>query len=93
MFRLEVAANSQINVNSTRSRPVDDEVDLEEALARLQGRAEGIRAWLDEHHSADLARNAHLHEGTAERAYWHSGYHCAIADMLGLLRGQRAHKT
>ena len=91
MFKPKVRVGSSFDVDPIG--PVPDQVEFEEAIARMRKRAEGIRAWLKENHSADLATHAYLDEGTPERAWWHSGYQCAIADALGLLTGRRADRT
>ena len=86
MRRLRVRGGS--DEASFEPRPVSEEVDLDEAVARFAKRAEGIRAWLAEDHSDDLATRAYLDEGTVERAYWHAGYAVAMSDAIRFLTGR-----
>lgn len=89
MIRLKVAADSRDPVNLESPEPMSDDAGLEDALARLQERAEGIYAWLEDNHSGDMNRHAHLQEGSVERAYWHSGYAVATMDAIRLITGQK----
>ena len=54
-------------------------------LDKIQKRADGIREWLRANHPEVKAEQAHLDEGTPERAYWHAGYSSALTDILRLL--------
>lgn len=54
-------------------------------LAELSSRMAGIGAWLDQSASHHLAQHRHLETNTAEAAYWHAGYHQALADAIRLL--------
>ena len=89
MRRLKVAADSRDPVNLKSSEPLSDDADFEDALAKLRDRAEGIYAWLEDNHSSDMNRHAHLQEGSVERAYWHSGYAVAMMDAIRLITGQK----
>ena len=59
---------------------------MTELIASMSIRLDDIRKFL---HQASqqllLAKQAHLDEGTAERAYWHAGYASALQDLLLLL--------
>ena len=90
MRRLKVAENPLDPVNLESPEPQSDDAGLEDALARLRDRAEGIYAWLEDNHSTDMNRHAHLQEGSVERAYWHSGYAVATMDAIRLISGQKA---
>ncbi len=52
---------------------------------KLSERVAGIEKWLDEQKFAVKVEQAHLRDGTKERAYWHYGYMVALKDVLGLL--------
>lgn len=54
-------------------------------LAELSSRMAAIGTWLDQSASHHLAQHRHLDTGTAEAAYWHAGYHQALADAVRLL--------
>ncbi len=61
---------------------------MEEAGAELKVlrmRMAGIGAQLDADWSEKLQAQLHLDRGTTECAYWHSGYHQALADVLNLM--------
>ena len=58
---------------------------------KLKSRADGIAAWLRENHPEIKREQAHLDEGTPERAYWHSGYCVALRDVLRLME-QELHR-
>lgn len=51
---------------------------------KLDKRASGIRDWLIANHPECEKEQAHLKEGTPERAYWHFGYYMALEDVLNL---------
>jgi hypothetical protein len=51
---------------------------------KLTKRADGLRDWLAQNHPECRTEQAHLNEGTPERAYWHFGYLMAIRDILDL---------
>ena len=87
MFKPMVRVGASFDVDPVE--PGHDRVEFEEAIALLRDRADGIRAWLNEDHKEDLATNAYLHEGTVERAWWHSGYQVALRDAIGVLTGKR----
>jgi hypothetical protein len=48
----------------------------------ISGRAAALCRWLCEVAPYAAADQRHLDEGTPERAYWHSGYLAALADVL-----------
>jgi hypothetical protein len=51
-------------------------------LEAISARMAGVAAWLDQTASDHLADHRHLDHQSAESAYWHSGYHQALADIL-----------
>jgi hypothetical protein len=56
----------------------------------IEDRINGLAEWLDENAPDASLEQAHLDEGSSERAYWHHGYLAALRDLQALLRGQRA---
>jgi hypothetical protein len=57
--------------------------DLQMLRARMAGIGERLEgAW-----SEKLREHLHLDRGSKECAYWHSGYHQALADLLCLVEG------
>lgn len=60
-------------------------VDLQILRARMTGLGER----LDSVWSTQLREHLHLDRGTKECAYWHSGYHQALADLISLIEGPR----
>jgi len=52
---------------------------------KLKNRADGISDWLKVNHPEVAKESKYLDEGSAERAYWHSGYAVAIYDIMRLL--------
>ncbi len=54
-------------------------------LKVLRMRMAGIGAQLDSDWAAKLSAQLHLDRNTMECAYWHSGYHQALADVLSLM--------
>ncbi|HVZ04393.1 hypothetical protein [Hyphomicrobium sp.] len=56
-------------------------------LQILRARMAGIGERLDSVWSEKLRDHRHLDRGTKECAYWHSGYHQALADLLCLIEG------
>jgi len=67
--------------HATRSRPRLEAV-LEKRIAPLS-------QWLAQHAPYCAADQAHLDEGTRERAYWHYGYVIALTDVREVLRNGR----
>jgi len=67
--------------NSGRARP-----HLE---ALLERRIAPLEKWLEEHAPHCATEQAHLNEGTRERAYWHYGYVVALTDVRAVLRNGR----
>lgn len=60
-------------------------VDLQILRARMTGLGER----LDSVWSTQLREHLHLDRDTRECAYWHSGYHQALADLISLIEGPR----
>ena len=54
-------------------------------LAEISNRMTGVAAWLDQAAAHHLAEHRHLDIDTPEAAYWHAGYHQALADALRIL--------
>ncbi len=54
-------------------------------LQALRTRMAGIGERLDGAWSEKLREHLHLDRGTKECAYWHSGYHQALADLLSVV--------
>ncbi len=54
----------------------------------IEDRIRGLSVWLDEN-EPEMDRQAHLDEGSSERAYWHLGYLTALRDIRDLLTGRR----
>lgn len=54
-------------------------------LSDISARMAGIGLWLEQEAGAHLSEQRHLDRQTSESAYWHSGYHQALADVLRLL--------
>ncbi|MEQ1718268.1 MAG: hypothetical protein ABL907_20185 [Hyphomicrobium sp.] len=55
--------------------------DQNAALLLIEYRAKALEAWLSEARPI-LSSQKHLDRHTAECAYWHSGYHQALQDVL-----------
>lgn len=55
----------------------------------LRLRLAGLGAELDGRWAEKLDAQLHLDHDTSESAYWHAGYHQALADVLSLI-AQRA---
>lgn len=56
----------------------------------LHDRMSGIGERLDGPWAKALREQRHLDRDTNECAYWHSGYHQALADVLALLSDRKA---
>jgi hypothetical protein len=54
-------------------------------LQKMRARMAGIGERLEGPWAAKLNEQRHLDRDTTESAYWHSGYHQALADMLQLM--------
>ncbi len=54
----------------------------------IEDRINRLAAWLAAN-GQECIEQAHLDEGTRERAYWHFGYLVALRDIRELLRGNR----
>ncbi len=66
----------------------DEGSDMDKAAAELKVlrmRMAGIGAQLDADWATKLNAQLHLDRNTAECAYWHSGYHQALADVVSLM--------
>lgn len=59
-------------------------------LMMLKLRMAGMGAQLDGNWSKVLEAQRHLDRDTDECAYWHAGYHQALADVLGVLSQSQA---
>ncbi len=59
--------------------------DASAHLKMLRLRMAGIGVQLDAGWSEKLDAQLHLDRDTAECAYWHAGYHQALADVLNLV--------
>ncbi|MBS0238448.1 MAG: hypothetical protein JSS54_00735 [Proteobacteria bacterium] len=59
--------------------------DVRADLGALHARMAGIGSRLGGDWAEKLERQLHLDLGTAECAYWHSGYYQALADVLDLM--------
>lgn len=71
----------------------DEGSDMEEAGAELKVlrmRMAGIGAQLDADWAEKVKTQLHLDRDTTECAYWHSGYHQALADVLHLMTLRRS---
>jgi hypothetical protein len=55
----------------------------------IDNRIDGLAEWIAEN-APECNEQAHLDEGTRERAYWHHGYLTALRDLRELLRGSRS---
>ncbi len=55
----------------------------------INDRIDSLTEWLTEN-APECSEQAHLDEGSPERAYWHHGYLTALCDLRELLRGQRS---
>ncbi|HPG88324.1 MAG TPA: hypothetical protein PLD46_01625 [Hyphomicrobium sp.] len=60
-------------------------MDKNRELAELSNRMSGIGAWLDQTAAHHLTESRHLDIDTSEAAYWHAGYHQALADAIRVL--------
>ena len=54
-------------------------------LAEISNRMTSVATWLDQSAARHLQAHRHLDTDTAEAAYWHAGYHQALADALRIL--------
>ena len=57
--------------------------------ALLEKRIAPLSRWLAQHAPYCGTEQAHLDEGTRERAYWHYGYVVALTDVRDVLRNDR----
>lgn len=74
----------------TPARPVAARPRLRPHLeALLDKRIVPIEKWLEEHAPLCAVEQAHLDEGSRERAYWHYGYVVALTDIRAVLRNGR----
>ncbi|WP_414464138.1 hypothetical protein [Hyphomicrobium sp. DY-1] len=64
--------------------------DVSADLKMLQLRMAGMGAQLDGNWSKILETQRHLDRDTDECAYWHAGYHQALADVISLLSASQA---
>jgi hypothetical protein len=61
---------------------------IKEADQNIDDRIDRLAEWLAAN-APECIEQAHLDDGTRERAYWHYGYLTALRDMRELLRGNR----
>jgi hypothetical protein len=54
-------------------------------VVALTQRCTSIREWIEDEAPETLSEQAHLAEGSAERAYWHHGYQAALRDVIQLV--------
>jgi hypothetical protein len=64
--------------------------DCRSDLQMLRARMTGIGERLDGAWAEKLREHLHLDRNTTECAYWHSGYHQALADALELISKARS---
>jgi hypothetical protein len=57
--------------------------------ALLEKRIAPLSKWLAQHAPYCVTEQAHLDDGSRERAYWHYGYAVALADVRDVLRNGR----
>jgi hypothetical protein len=62
--------------------------DVNAELTMLRLRMAGIGAQLDGRWSKTLDEQRHLDIDTNESAYWHSGYHQALSDVINMMSKQ-----
>lgn len=55
----------------------------------IDQRIDDLTDWLAANCPSCTHEQAHLDEGTRERAYWHYGYLVALRDLRDLLAGRR----
>lgn len=63
--------------------------DCGSELQMLRARMSGIGERLEGPWAEKLREHLHLDRGTTECAYWHSGYHQALADILNMMSKNR----
>ena len=66
---------------------------MEERLAAVDALVErlaALEAWLRTSAADALRGQHHLDQDRPERAYWHSGYHTAMVELLPLITGSAA---
>lgn len=59
-------------------------------LEMLRARLSGLSAHLEGPWAKALEPQRHLDQETAESAYWHSGYHQALNDILQMMARREA---
>jgi hypothetical protein len=64
--------------------------DGKSGLTMLRLRMAGIGAQLDGAWSEALDTHRHLDRDTNECAYWHAGYHQALADVIAMMSKSQA---
>lgn len=52
--------------------------------SKINRRTVGLLEWIERNCPEITKEQAHLREGTPERAYWHFGYLMALRDVLAL---------
>lgn len=63
-------------------------MSIKRKISLLEQRRDDIREWLDLEAPFAEVDQRHLDADTPERAYWHHGYHAALADIIALLDAQ-----
>jgi hypothetical protein len=59
-------------------------------MEALSDKINGMTRWLAENAPYCETLQKHLDDGTAERAYWHYGYLCALKDIVSLVNRRSA---
>jgi hypothetical protein len=59
-------------------------------MTALSDKISGMTRWLAENAPYCAMLQKHLDEGTAERAYWHYGYLCALKDIVSAINRSSA---
>ena len=54
-------------------------------IQAISSKAEALKQWLAENAPGCAISQMHLEQGTAEQAYWHYGYFCALRDILTII--------
>lgn len=62
-----------------------------EQRGAIRERIHKLELWLVAHGRDVDLEQAHLSDGSRERAYWHYGYLCALRDVLKLIDSPAAH--
>jgi hypothetical protein len=71
-------------ISTALDRPRVRVLSLDQAV---DDRIDGLTEWLTQN-ASQCRDQAHLNEGSPERAYWHAGYLAALRDLRDVLRGR-----